>query len=146
MDLKDLRSKENLIPPHPLRNIEMQKHYQTEPRFNGVYSRDNLPKKINGGAYVINPDEYGDVGTHRIANKYSILKLFITPKEIKNFIGNNNIKTNIFRIQANNSIIYEYFFNGFIDFILAGKTLIDNTSLLSPYNLKKYDNIIFSCF
>ena len=33
-----------LIPPHPLTNLEMQKYYQNEPRFNGVYSRDNLPK------------------------------------------------------------------------------------------------------
>ena len=32
------------MPPHPLTNFEIQKHYQNEPRFNGVYSRDNLPK------------------------------------------------------------------------------------------------------
>ena len=43
--------------PHPLTNFEIQKYYQNEPRFNGVYSRDNLPK-IKDGAYVINLDEY----------------------------------------------------------------------------------------
>ena len=46
--------KEDLIPPHRLTNFEIQKYYENEPRFNGVYSRDNLPKKIKNGAYVIN--------------------------------------------------------------------------------------------
>ena len=53
--------------PHPLTNFEIQKCYQNEPRFNGVFSRDNLPEKIKGRAYVINLDEYTDVGTHWIA-------------------------------------------------------------------------------
>ena len=53
--------------PHPLTNLEIQKHYQEEPRFNGTYSRDKLPKKIKDGAYVINLDEYFDTGTHWIA-------------------------------------------------------------------------------
>ena len=44
----------------------MQKYYQNEPRFNGVYSRDNVPK-IKDGAYVINLDEYSDIGTHCVA-------------------------------------------------------------------------------
>ena len=38
-----------------------------EPRFNGVYSRDNLPDKIKDWAYVINLDEYSDIETHSIA-------------------------------------------------------------------------------
>ena len=50
--------------PHPLTNLEIQRYYQNEPRFNGVYSRNNLPKTIKDGAYVINLDEYTDVGTH----------------------------------------------------------------------------------
>ena len=54
------------MPPHPLTNFEIQKYYQNEPRFNGVYSRDNLPR-IKDGAYVINLDEYSDTGTHWIA-------------------------------------------------------------------------------
>ena len=56
-----------LMPPHPLPNFEIQKYYKNEPRFDGVFSRDNLPKKIKDGAYVINLDEYVDVGTHWIA-------------------------------------------------------------------------------
>ena len=53
------------MPPHPLTNFEIQK-YQNEPRFNGAYSRDNL-QKIKDGAYVINLDEYSDIGTHWVA-------------------------------------------------------------------------------
>ena len=53
------------MPPHP--NFEIQKYYQNESRFNGVYSRDNLPDKIKDGAYVTNLDEYSDIGTHLVA-------------------------------------------------------------------------------
>ena len=60
-------SKRFLIPPDSLTNFEIQKYYQNEPRFNGVYSRDNLTNKIKDGAYVINLDEYFDIGTHWIA-------------------------------------------------------------------------------
>ena len=45
------------MPRHPLTSFEIQKYYQNEPRFNGVYSRDNL-QKIKNGAYIINLDEY----------------------------------------------------------------------------------------
>ena len=51
---------------HPLNNFEIQKYYHNQPRFNGVYSRDNLPK-IKDGTYVINIDEYSDIATHWIA-------------------------------------------------------------------------------
>ena len=54
------------MPPHPLTNFEIQKYYQNEPRFNGVYSRDNLPK-LKDGAYIINLDEYSDTGTHWVS-------------------------------------------------------------------------------
>ena len=54
------------MPPHPLANFEIEKYDQNEPRFNDVYSRNNLPK-IKDGAYVINLDEYESIGTHWIA-------------------------------------------------------------------------------
>ena len=50
-----------------MNNVEIQKYYQNEPKFDGVYSRDNLPDKIKDGAYVINLDEYSDTGTHWVA-------------------------------------------------------------------------------
>ena len=142
------------MPHHPLRNFEIQKFYQNEPRFNGVYSRNNLPKKIIDGAYVINLDEYADVGTHWIALFCNINKIVYfdrfgvdhIPEEIKKFIGNKNINTNIFRVQANNSVMCGYFCIGFIDFMLAGKKLTDFTSKFSPYDFKKNDNIILSYF
>ena len=82
------------MPPHPLTNFEIQKYYQNEHIFNGVYYRDNLPKKIKDGAYTINLDEYADVGTHWIAlcvkdNKIIYFDSFgieHVPKENEKFI------------------------------------------------------------
>ena len=68
------------------------------------------------------------------------------PEEIKEFIGNKNIKANIYRVQANDSVMCGYFCIGFIDFMLAGKTLIDYTNLFSPYDFDKNDQIIISYF
>ena len=52
------------MPAHPLKNFEIQRCYRNDPRFNGVFSRNNLPKKIKDGAYVINLGKYADVRTH----------------------------------------------------------------------------------
>ena len=134
-----------LIPTHPLTNFEMQKYYENELKFNGIFSRNNLPKKIKDGPYVINVDEYADVGTHWIAlfcnrneivyfNSFGVEHI---PEEIKEFIGNKNIKTNIFWVQANDSVMCRYFCIGFIGFMLAGKKLTDYTNLFSPHDLKK---------
>ena len=133
-----------LILPHPLTNFEIQKYYQNEPRFNGVFSRNNLPKKVKDWAYVINLDEYADVGTHWIAlfcsrNQIVYFDSFgveHVPEEIKEFVGNKNIKANIFRIQTNDSVMCGYFCTGFIDFMLTSKKLTDYTltDLVSPHD------------
>ena len=68
------------------------------------------------------------------------------PKEIKIFINNKNIKTNIFRIQAYDSVMCGYFCIGFIDFMFKGKTLTEYTNLFSQNDFKKNDNIILSYF
>ena len=128
----------------PLTNLEIQKYYKNEPRFNGVFSRNNLPKKIKDEGYVINLDEYADLGTHWIAlfcNRTEIVYLDSfgvehIPEEIKEFIGNKNIKANIFWVQANDSVMCGYFCIGFIDFMLAGKKLTDYTNLSSPHDFK----------
>ena len=81
------------MPPHPLTNSEIQKYYQNEAKFNGVYSRNNLPK-VKGGEYVITLDEYESIGTHWIAlhvNAHNIIyfdsfEVEHIPKEIKNLI------------------------------------------------------------
>ena len=139
-----------LMPPHPLTNFEIQKYYKNEPRFNGVFSRNNLPKKIKDGAYVINLDEYANVGTHWIAlffNRNEIVYFNSfgvehVPEGIKEFIRNKNIKANIFWLQANDSVLCGYFCVGFVDFMLAGKKLTDYKNLFSPHDFKKSDNII----
>ena len=131
-----------------------KKVLSNKPRFNGAYSRNNVPKKIKDGAYVINFDEYADVGIHWIAlfcNRSEIVYFDSfgvehVPEEIKEFIGNKNIKANIFWVQANNSIMCGYFCIGFIDFMLASKKLIDFTSLFSPNDFQKKDDIILSYF
>ena len=131
--------------PHPSTNFEIQKYYQNEPRFNGVYSKNNLLEKIKDGTYVTNLDEYADVGTHWIAlfcNRNGIVYFDSfgvehVPKEIKEFVGNKNIKANIFRVQANNSVMCGYFCIGFIDFMLAGKKLTDFTNIFSPCDFLK---------
>ena len=140
------------MPPHPLTNFEIQKYYKNEPRFNGVYSRDNL-YKIKDGAYIINLDEYSDLGFHWVVlyaqnnNSVTYFDSFgveYIPKEIRAFINNKNIKTNIFRIKAYNSIMCRYFCNGFINF--ARKTLTEYTNLFSANNLKKNGDIILNYF
>ena len=68
------------------------------------------------------------------------------PKGIKTFVNRKNMKTNIFRIQAYNSIMCEYFCIGFIDFIFAGKTLTEYTNLFPQNNFKKNDDIILNYF
>ena len=96
-----------------------------------VYSRDIWPKAIKIGAYVISLDEYADVGTHWIA-------LYATNNEVIYFdsFGVEHVP-NIFRIQTDNSIMCGYFFIGLIDFMFEDKSLIDFTSLFSPYYFKK---------
>ena len=135
--------KKALMPAHPLTNFEIQNYYKNEPRFNGVYSRDNFPK-IKNGIYIINLNEYTDTGTHWIAvfvknNGVIYFDSFgveYIPKEVKKFIGNKDIKTNIFRIQACNSIMCGYFCILFVEFMFTGKTLSDFTNLFSPSDFK----------
>ena len=150
--------------PHPLTNFEIQEYYQNEPRFNEVFSRDKLPinnnnnnyydddddnnnNNIKNGAYVINLDEYHNIGTHWVAlyvnNKtiiyFDSFGVEHIPKDIMKFIGNKNI-IDIFRIQAYDSIMCGYFCIGFINFMFNGNSLTDYTSLFSPNDLKKRYN------
>ena len=92
-----IKKKSNLlIPFHPLTNFEIREYYENEPRFNGVYSRDNFPGKIKKGAYIINFDEYEDAGTHWIdlidfTNLFSPYDFKKNDKIIKDIIINQKI-------------------------------------------------------
>ena len=104
------------------------------------------------GDYVINLDEYKDTGTLYVAlfckKKMKLctliaLVLNIHLKKLKNLLV---IKANVYCVQANNPIMCGYFCTGFIDCMLAGKTLIDYTNMFSPYDFNKNDSIILSYF
>ena len=142
-----------LLAFHPLTNIEINEYYINEPRFNGVYSRNNLPAKIKKGAFVINLDKYENTGTHWVSlfvkPKYTVyfdsFGIEHIPKEINKFIR-NDIKSNIFRIQAYDSIMWGCFCIELINYMLEGKTLLDYTNLFSPNDFKKNDEIIKRIF
>ena len=93
------------MPHHPITNFEIQKYYENEPKLNGVYSIKNLPK-IKDGVYIINFDEYESIGTNWIAlyvnakniTYFDSFGVEHIPKEVRKFIGNKNIATNIYRM------------------------------------------------
>ena len=106
-------------------------------------------------AYVVNFDEYADTGPHWIAlyinsNAVTYFDSFgVEPisKEIKKFINKiafkgSTIMTNIFKMQAYDSVMCEYFSIGVIDSMLNGKNLTGLTNLFSPNNFKDNDKII----
>ena len=75
------------MPPHPLSNFELEMYYQNEPRFNGVFSRNNLPKKIKDEVYLINLDEYADVAHIELLNFVTGMKLFISIVSVLNMFS-----------------------------------------------------------
>ena len=137
------------MPSHSLTNFEIQKYYQSEPKFYSVYSRKNLPK-IKDGACVINLEEYKSIGTYWIAlyvndNNVTNFDSFWVEnilKAIKKFLENISTITcykNIHRIQAYDSTMCRYFCIGFIDFMLKGKSLLDYTNLFFANGFKNDD-------
>ena len=111
-------------------------------------------KNFKNGAYVINLDHSENTGTHWVVifvkkcevAYFDSFGVEYILKEIMKKIGNKNIKTSIFRIQDNNSIMCGYFCILFIEYMLNNKTLTDFTNLISPWDLKKNDKIIRGYF
>ena len=99
--------------------------------------------------YIINLDEYESIRTHWIAlyanaknvTYFDNFEVEHIPKEVRKFIGNKNIITNIYKIQAHDSIMCGYFCIWFIDFMLKGKSLLEDPNLFSPNDYEKNDNI-----
>ena len=110
--------------------------------------------KIKDGAYVINLDEYSDIGTHWIALYVNIKTVIYfdsfgaehIPKEIKKIINNKKTIESIFRMQGYDSIICRYFCIGFINYMFKGKTLTDFTNLFPQNNFEKNDDIVLNYF
>ena len=138
--------KKSLTPFHPLTNFEITEYFKNEKRLNGVYSRNSL-SKLKKGAYVINLDHSKNTGTHWVvifAKEDEVIYfdsfgVEYIPEEIMQKIehsslGNKNIKTSIFRIQDNKSIMCGYFCILFIEYMLNDKILTDFTNLFSPWN------------
>ena len=106
-----------LMLSHRFTKLKMQRYFENEPRFKGVYCQSSLKPIAKDWTYVVYLDEYKSIGTHWTALYASrnILTYFDnfgaehTPQKIMRFIGNNKIITNIFRIQANDSIMCVYF-------------------------------------
>ena len=125
------KQNEFLKPPHPLTNFEIQKHYQNELRFNGVFSRTHWIALFCYRSEIVYFDSFG---------------VEHVPEATKKFVRIKNIKVNIFQVQANNSMMCGYFCIGFIDFLLAGKKLTDFTNLFSSHDFEKNDSIVLSFF
>ena len=131
------------MPPHLLTN------YQNEHRFNGVYSRDNLRERgfteIKDGAILMSTLILEITVVLYVQNNnvtyFHSFGVEHIPKEIEPFIGSKNIKTNIFRMQAYDSIMCGYFYTGFIDFMIAGKTLTEFTNIFIPNTFKINNDI-----
>ena len=130
--------------PHLLTNFEIQNYYQNEPKSNGAFSSNNLPK-VKDEAYVTNNDEYRSTRIYWIAlfvnvdniKYFDSLGVEHTPKEIKKVVNNKNISASIFRMQAYNSMMSGYFSIGFNDLIPKVKILLDYTNLFSPNEYEK---------
>ena len=115
------------MPPH-LKEYKVwnTKYYKNEVRFNDVYSRNDLPKKVKHEAYVINLDKYTDVGTQWIGlfcnwsetvyfDSFGVEHVL---EEVKKLVGNKNIIAAVFWVQAESLVMCRYFCIGFIDFML----------------------------
>ena len=108
--------------------------------------------KIKNAAYVINLDEYHDIGTDWVAlclnNKtvtyFDSFGVEHIPKEIEKFIGNKNTIADIFRIQGYDSVMCRYFCIGFINFMFNDDSLTDFTNLLAPNDFLKNDDVILN--
>ena len=144
-------TKKSLTQFNCLTNYEIIEYFKDEPRFNSVYSRNNLPK-LRKGACVINLDHSKNTGIHWVVIfvKYNEVIYFDgfgvehIPEEIKKsikfgntFFGNKNIKSNIFSIQSYNSVMCGYFCILFIEYMLNNKALTDFTNLFSPWKFEK---------
>ena len=105
---------------HPLTNFEIQKYFHEEPKLNGVYSRNNL-SKIKNRKCIISLDGYESIKTDWIAlyvnakniTYFDSFGVENIPKEIRKFIENKNITSNIYKIQVYDVWIFLYWINWF---------------------------------
>lgn len=129
-------------------------YFDSDKRFDGVFSRDNLNIFNKDGTYIINLDKYDNIGTHWVAiylknNNVTYFDSFgieYIPKEITKLINDKSIKSNIFRIQSLNSILCGYFYIGFIEYTFNNLGLNEYTKLFLVTDFDKNDQIILDYF
>ena len=132
LERKRIYEQRFLVPLQPLSNIKITKHFSHKPRFNGIFSRNNL-SRIKDGPYVINLDDKNSKATHWVSlfiNRNTVVYfdsfgIEYIPQEVLNKIRDKSITHNIFSIQNNDSIICRFYCIDFIAYMLAGKTLLD---------------------
>ena len=142
-------------------NLDLMDNNNNNNNNNNNIRPKGLGPAVKNDAYVINLDEYHDIGTHWVAlyvnNKivtyFDSFGVEHIPKEIVKFIARSSfglgsrrkkIITNIYRIQAYDSIMCGYFCIGFINFMFNDKSLTDYTNLFSPNDFNKNDDLILS--
>ena len=141
-------------PPHPLTNFEIEKYFRNELKFKGVFSRNNLPRVIEDGGYIVNLDDMGNSGTHWVAiyvngdraTYFDSFGVEHVPVEILKFLKNKDLHVNIFRVQPTKSVLCGYYCIQFLEFMFEGKTLMTFTSLFSPTDFKENDKIVLRLF
>ena len=134
---------------HLLNNIEITNYFNDEPRFHGLFSRNNLPW-INDGVYVISiikiVKELGFIIFDKnLALYFDPFDFEYIPQEVLNKIKDKSITHNIFRIQNNESIMCRFYCIAFIEYMLVAKTLLDYTNFFSQ-NEYKNGKIIYKYF
>ena len=135
-------------------NIEITKYFNYEPRFNGAFWRDSLPR-IKDGVYVINLTDKQSKGTHWVslfidgntAVYFDSFGIKYIPQEVFSKIKHKSITQNIFRIQDDDFIMCAFYCIIFTEYIYAcRKVLLDYTNLFSPDDYKKNEKIIYNYF
>ena len=136
-----------------LSKIEIAYYFKYKPRFNDVFSRNNLPR-IKDEPYVKSLNDKNCTGTHwvslfihkKVAIYFDSFGTEYIPQELLNKIKDTSITHNTFRMQDNESIMCGFYFIAFAEYMLARKTFLDHTNLFSPNDYKKKDKIAHKYF
>ena len=143
-----------LSPPHPLTNLEIEKYFEDELQFNGVFFRGNLLEITKDGGYIVNLDDMGRAGTHWVViflndNRATYFDSFGVEhllREVLRFLKGKDIHANIFRVQPDRSFLCGYYCLKFLDFMFDGKSLMDFTSMFSLTDFGANDRKILKLF
>ena len=129
------------------------KYFNYKSRFNCIFSRYNLPRR-NDGVYIINLNDQESKVTHwfflfinrNTSVHFDSFGIEYISQEVLNKIEDKSITKNIFRIKCNDCTMCGFYCIAFIEYLIAGKTLLEYANLFSPNNYQKNDKIIYKYF